>query len=83
MKYKTITDLRTGKVKKIPMNEALEEVRKDIGDKLYYQLSPEGREFIASIVGIIDFSETFLDRVLIKFKLKKSFADRVIDNLRR
>ena len=79
---KTILDLRTDKQTKVPLKEAMEDVRKDIGDKLYNQLNWEDKKFIAKMEGSFTYSETLFNRILIKFGLRKCFYDRVIKKLK-
>ena len=80
-KEKVIIDLRTGKKTRIPLEEALKELRQDVGDKLYYKATKEQREFIALTSGTLDYSEPWFDRILIRLKLKKDFSSRVKDKL--
>lgn len=79
---KTIIDLRTGKQTKIPLKVSLEELREDIGDKLYNRLNWEQKKFIAETGGTLDYSETFFNRILIKLGIRKCFYDRIISKLK-
>lgn len=77
-KEKIIIDLRTGKKTRVPLKQTLKELREDIGDKLFFQLSPKEREFIALTEGVIDYSEPLWSKVLIKLGLRKTFFERVM-----